>query len=937
MMFLVSRLASRSPQVLATLLMFSLSAGVLGGVLFYMDSTSSNVLEEMTQDIPIDLEVQCTSEFYESGAVPIEGIAAVVDEQELVMHTEIVAIIDGWDNSFPEDRFKKYTYLGVDNSIFEEFQDAFQIQDGAAELSNTTCYLEHDWAEYLGLEIGSVYVAEIQAININYTLQKYTSNYTVAGIFTSGLFSSQRDESGNPITSLRMITTRDSLVSEFGNVGLQSTHEALYSVWTVFDSSFIIHGSPSLVESALIDLKSRIEQRTLPYARVTDFEILGIVYGYNTWASTMTIISLAFSIPSIVMGVMLLIYNSKLLEDQRRRDTGTLITRGSSGWQAFSWVMSSALVTGVIGSIGAVLTGALAAVLSGGVRQLLVFSFEDLSSFSLLLEPTSILIIFVFSFIVGFGISLPSAVSALLMTPDEAHSVVERESLAGKEMIRTPMAEAVTVIVSGLLLTPLLSTLSSGGVSPTGIVLFALLVITMFGIFIVSLSRILSIPTSFVKFRLLNLFQSASRVVGARMISRNAILAKKSEAMGVMFIGLVFTAGFFSAVSSTTGSTHMNELFRFEVGADIVINVDENLRTITNDIVENITAIEGVNEASGLLKTYARVLYLDAGQSQHEVLVNTSLPIYAIDPTSWIQTAFLLPYFAMSGDPHATVPLLAENQTNVISSFKPVQQISSGVPIYHDSVEVYIIVGEENYTLDCSIVDVLSAGYAYRSVSYLPGEPNVRDFLIMNISYIQRTLNTSSVNKIYVDLAEDANYTRVMEEIRSIANFTADEVSSAQAGIDVVLDSRTGQSIYGVYTLNLLFSLFYLTAGLMIIAVVKTRRLQKQFSILRALGTSNPSIMHSVMVDMAVSMLLGILIGSIVGLFLSFLLLEIPLAFLGVTTEIVWSRLPVFLILPMPLLAGIVLLSFLSAFVTTYLATRKSLSSNLADDFRHIE
>ena len=51
--FLVSRLASRSPQVLATLLMFSLSAGVLGGVLFYMDSTSSSVLDDMTQDIPV--------------------------------------------------------------------------------------------------------------------------------------------------------------------------------------------------------------------------------------------------------------------------------------------------------------------------------------------------------------------------------------------------------------------------------------------------------------------------------------------------------------------------------------------------------------------------------------------------------------------------------------------------------------------------------------------------------------------------------------------------------------------------------------------------------------------------------------------------------------------------------------------------------------------
>ena len=936
-MFLISRLTSRSPQVLATLLMFSLSAGVLGGILFYMDSTSSNVLEEMTQDIPIDMEVQCTPEFYETLAITIENIDAIVEEQELIVTTEIVGIIDGIDSSYPDSRFKRYTYLGVDDSVFQAFPDAIQVISGTSPLNDTTCYLEQDWSEYLGLEIGDTYVAEILAQNTNYTIQKYNASYTVIGIFTTNMFSSRRDSSGNPTTSLRMITTRTSLVAKFGNVGLQSAHEVFYSIWTAFDSSFITHSSPNVVESSLTDVKKKIEQRTLPYARVTEFKILGIVYGYNTWASTMTIIALSFSIPSIVMGVMLLVYNSKLMEDQRRRDTGTLITRGSSGWQSFNWVMSSALVTGVIGSLGAILTGIAAALLSGGVRQLFVFSQEELSSFNLLLEPTSIAIIFVFSFVVGFAISLPGAVSALLMTPDEAHSVVERQSLAGKEMIRKPFVEVIAAIVSGLLIIPLLSSLSSGGVSPTGLVLFAVLVITMFSVFIVSLSRILSIPTSFVKSKLLDIFRNATRKVGARMISRNALLARKSEAMGVMFIGLVFTAGFFSVVSSTTGSTHMDELYSFDVGADVVINVDESLRNITKDIVNEIRAIDGVNNASGMLKTYSRVLYMEAIELQEPVLVNTSVPIFAIDPMSWLQSSFLLPYFALSGDPFSTLPLLAEDQTNVVSSFRPVQQYASGEPIFNDSLRVVTYSNELNFALDCSIVDVMSTDQDFRTVSYFPGEPEIRDFLIMNISYFHNIFNTTNVNKIYVDLADDTNYTRVIEDIRGLANFTVDEIVSSQAGIDAVLDSRTGQSIYGVYTLNLLFSLIYLTAGLMIISVVKTRRLQKQFSILRALGTPNPSIMYSVLVDVGVSMLLGIIIGSVIGLFLSFLLLQVPLAFLGVTSEIVWSRLPVFLVLPVPLLTGVVMISLVSAFVTTYFVTKKGLSSNLADDFRHIE
>ena len=853
-MFLVSRLVSRSPQVLATLLMFALSAGVLGGVLFYMDSTSSNVLEEMTEDIPIDMEVQCTPEFYETNETTVENLEAIVVEQNLVSHTEIVAFTNGYNHDLTESRFRKFSYLGVDDSIFQTFPDAFQIQESIAELNDSTCYLENEWVEYLDLDIGDIYTAEIQATNESYKIQNYYANYTVVGIFTTTTFSNSRDSNGKPITSLRMITTRNGLVSEFGNVGLQSTHEVYYSIWTVFDSSFIIHSSPSVIESSLSDVKSRIEQRTLPYARVTDFEILGVVYGYNTWASTMTIISLAFSIPSIVMGVMLLVYNSKLMEDQRRRDIGTLITRGSSGWQAFNWVISSSLVTGVIGSLGAVLTGALAAILSGGVRQFLVFNQEELSSFNLLLEPTSIAIVFVFSFIVGLAISIPSAVNALLMSPDEAHSMVERQSLAVKERIRIPIVEVIAVIVSGFLIIPLLSSLSSGGISPTGLVLFELLIISMFGVFIVSLSRVLSIPTSFLKFKILSLFRNASRIGAARMISRNAIMAKKSEAMGVMFIGLVFTAAFFSAVSSTTGSTHMDNLFNFDVGADIVVNVDENLRNVSNDIVDEINAIEGVNIASGLLKTNARVLYLQADETHEPLLVNTSVPIYAIDSISWVQSAFLLPLFTLSGTPFETIPLLAEDETNVISSFMPVEQYVEGQPIYSDSVTIASLTIEQNFTLDCTIVDVMSAKYSSRTTSYFPGEPQVQDFLIMNISYIQNVLNTTSVNKVYVDLTDDANYTRVIDDIRSIANFTAEEVVSAQGGIDEVLDSRTGQSIYGGYTLNMLFALFYLTAGLLIISVVKTKRLQKQFSILRALGTPNSSIMSSVLVDIGVSM-----------------------------------------------------------------------------------
>ena len=52
-MFLFARLSARAPEVLTTLLIFSLSSGVLGGILFYMDSTAPSVLNDMTGDVPL--------------------------------------------------------------------------------------------------------------------------------------------------------------------------------------------------------------------------------------------------------------------------------------------------------------------------------------------------------------------------------------------------------------------------------------------------------------------------------------------------------------------------------------------------------------------------------------------------------------------------------------------------------------------------------------------------------------------------------------------------------------------------------------------------------------------------------------------------------------------------------------------------------------------
>ena len=160
------------------------------------------------------------------------------------------------------------------------------------------------------------------------------------------------------------------------------------------------------------------------------------------WLSTMRVITLAFSIPTIVMGVMLVRYNADLLSDERRRDVGTLKTRGATGWQSFSWILSTALFAGLVGSIGAILAGAGAALFSGTVTDVLVIEVGRISSLNLVFQPQSVFATFLFSFIIGLFVAIPSAIAALLLPVADARSIIERNDIHSGEQLGNPAGEA---------------------------------------------------------------------------------------------------------------------------------------------------------------------------------------------------------------------------------------------------------------------------------------------------------------------------------------------------------------------------------------------------------------------------------------------------------------------------------------------------------------
>ncbi|MHA1907510.1 MAG: FtsX-like permease family protein, partial [Candidatus Thorarchaeota archaeon] len=162
-------------------------------------------------------------------------------------------------------------------------------------------------------------------------------------------------------------------------------------------------------------------------------------------------------------------------------------------------------------------------------------------------------------------------------------------------------------------------------------------------------------------------------------------------------------------------------------------------------------------------------------------------------------------------------------------------------------------------------------------------------------------------------------------------------IESPYPQIEEVLDSKAGQTIYGVYTLNVIFTIAYLSIGMMIVATVRIRRIRKQISVLRALGTEDNSIMSSVLIDTSLGLIVAAAIGALIGLVLSYFAINMPLVYFGASTIGMWMRLPVIMAIPPDILGIILGCSVVSALIATFYVTSRTLKKNIAEQIQYAE
>jgi ABC-type antimicrobial peptide transport system permease subunit len=176
-----------------------------------------------------------------------------------------------------------------------------------------------------------------------------------------------------------------------------------------------------------------------------------------------------------------------------------------------------------------------------------------------------------------------------------------------------------------------------------------------------------------------------------------------------------------------------------------------------------------------------------------------------------------------------------------------------------------------------------------------------------------------------------------MKELYSIAPNSWSQIESASAHISKVLDARASQALYGVYSLNLYFSLFYLIFGMVIVSLLRMRGLKKQILVLKALGADNRSIYVPLIVDTSISILLSLIFGTFLALILTNFIIQFPLMYYQTETATQWTRLPILLQIPAALLVGIVGFSFLFSIWVSYVSSIRTLRKNIAEELQFLE
>ena len=662
-----------------------------------------------------------------------------------------------------------------------------------------------------------------------------------------------------------IITKTESIVNKTGT-SLQNSHHFKIDRYSFLDP-YDIQGSIDNVKAFKTMIESRLEQFDVTVTSFLDIPLQG-----RLWDSQdLNLGVIALSLPIFFMAYFTGTMVSEVGFNQRRREIGLLLTKGTDR----KTVRNMFLIEGVI--VGGI--AGTASVFLGSAVSWVVLQMEGLEFISVLSNNMTSLVISI-----GLGMTLallsvwrPANRASKLEILDALKQYVLIEETAQYKRLLPIVAFALgtyklIVWILGVNVGALLNNAMSGNLF---LMIFSTAWVAIDGVlnFIGPLLFLYGTTKIFIKSS--HKFQevivrAGSRLFGAfgKLATRNIKRNPSRNAAMVFLLSLIVSYGVFAVGNLFTEYDYVERTALFDVGSDVRLQLSDNVNI--TETLSNITAHEDVSSA-----TIEYRLQLYSGWS--------SIETRGINPNEWKQSAFWEPNWFI-GDVNQMMNELGDNGIILSISIARMLGLKVGESIFVNN-------GSEIEPVELKVVGFIGFQSLLDSIPIGPGIPPIDDdpgvptdidpgFEPLQIwpgfegqypSFVSTTflneasyLNSSKAN-ILIKTNTDVNGTALQETFHERFSNIDSSYSFTSEMVDY-WNSISKSALTKIQAVAIGFAVVLAVVGTGLVIILTLQEKETEIALLTVRGISKWQLAKTLSAEMLVMVVFSLILGSLVGL-----------------------------------------------------------------------
>ncbi len=368
---------------------------------------------------------------------------------------------------------------------------------------------------------------------------------------------------------------------------------------------------------------------------------------------------------------------------------------------------------------------------------------------------------------------------------------------------------------------------------------------------------------------LARLSDKLSFVLGQKnRISAGYLRMRKGRIIPLMVVlALTMSSTIAFSVQSESLKVDLSREVDYALGADIRIDCTER----ELDFNDTLTSIDGIEHVTPVLRTWARL-------GTEEITVEALYPDEYAEIGHFDQSSF------PDSDAATVLMELDAVPDGIIVSEFLASRLDKTVGD-NLTMEMSGVATTQHVTFTIIATMHSAPGFGYAALAEMPPstigsgfgyQAAYSGFVIANLEYVSYETELQTVDLFLGDLADDANKTRVLEDMQTIPDVFPNiptEFDLKTHSLFTALFLNTVEGLFSIgFLMSLILSIFALTISLG--SVVRERR--KEYAVMRAIGGSKRQVVSMVFSEFSgvvfASLVLSLILGAVFGFVMGFLL-----------------------------------------------------------------